>query len=62
MWGFIFLLNMQNILLKDYNKERVNLNINDLLIYGRKYLLNDDIENKPLKIRLLLEHVLHMNK
>lgn len=38
------------------------MNINDLLIYGRKYLLNDDIENKPLKIRLLLEHVLNMNK
>lgn len=38
------------------------MNINDLLIYGRKYLLNENIENKPLKIRLLLEHVLNMNK
>lgn len=38
------------------------MNINDLLIYGRKYLLYTDIENKPLKIRLLLEHVLKMNK
>lgn len=38
------------------------MNINDLLIYGRKYLLNENIENKPLKIRLLLEHILNMNK
>ena len=38
------------------------MNINDLLIYGRKYLLETNIENKPLKIRLLLEHILQMNK
>ena len=38
------------------------MNINDLLIYGRKYLLDSNIENAPLKIRLLLEHVLNMNK
>ena len=38
------------------------MNINDLLIYGRKYLLNTQIEEIPLKIRLLLEHVLDMNK
>lgn len=44
------------------HRERFNLNINDLLIYGRKYLLNENIENKPLKIRLLLEHILNMNK
>lgn len=38
------------------------MNINDLLIYGRKYLLNTEIENIPLKVRLLLEHILNMNK
>lgn len=38
------------------------MNINDLLIYGRKYLLETNIENKPLKIRLLLEYILQMNK
>lgn len=38
------------------------MNINDLLIYGRKYLLNTNIENIPLKVRLLLEHTLNMNK
>lgn len=38
------------------------MNINDLLIYGRQYLLNTNIENIPLKIRLLLEHILNMNK
>lgn len=38
------------------------MNINELLIYGRKYLLDTNIENIPLKIRLLLEHILNMNK
>lgn len=38
------------------------MNINEALIYGRKYLLNTNIEEAPLKIRLLLEHVLNMNK
>ena len=38
------------------------MNINELLIYGRKYLLETQIENIPLKVRLLLEHILHMNK
>ena len=40
------------------------MNINDLLIYGRKYLLesNKNISNIPLKVRLLAEHVLNMNK
>lgn len=43
-------------------KGEIKLNINDLLIYGRKYLLDTQIENIPLKVRLLLEHVLKMNK
>lgn len=38
------------------------MNINDLLIYGRKYLLDTDITEIPLKIRLLAEHVLNLNK
>ena len=40
------------------------MNINDLLIYGRKYLLesNTNISNIPLKVRLLAEHILNMNK
>lgn len=38
------------------------MNINDLLIYGRKYLLDENLENVPLKVRLLLEHILKMNK
>lgn len=41
------------------------LNINELLIYGRKYLLENsinEITNIPLKVRLLLEHILNMNK
>lgn len=38
------------------------MNINDLLIYGRQYLLNTNITNIPLKVRLLLEHILKMNK
>lgn len=38
------------------------MNINDLLIYGRKYLLDEKLENVPLKVRLLLEHILKMNK
>lgn len=38
------------------------MNINDLLIEGRKYLLNEPIDDIPLKVRLLLEHVLKMNK
>jgi len=38
------------------------LNINDLLIYGRKSLLNTSVKEAPLKIRLLAEHVLKMNK
>ena len=36
------------------------MNINDLLIYGRKYLLDSQIEGVPLKVRLLLEHILNM--
>ena len=38
------------------------MNINDALIYGRQYLLNTNIQNIPLKVRLLLEHTLNMNK
>lgn len=38
------------------------MNINELLIYGRKYLLDSNIEDVPLKVRLLLEHILNMNK
>lgn len=38
------------------------MNINDLLIYGRQYLLNSNIENIALKIRLLAEHILNLNK
>ncbi len=38
------------------------MNINDLLIHGRKYLLNTQIQNIPLKVRLLLENILNMNK
>ena len=38
------------------------MNINDLLIYGRKFLLNTSVKEAPLKIRLLAEHVLKMNK
>ena len=38
------------------------MNINDALIYGRQYLLNTNIQNIPLKVRLLLGHTLNMNK
>lgn len=41
------------------------MNINELLIYGRKYLLENttnQITNIPLKVRILLEHILNMNK
>lgn len=38
------------------------MNINELLIYVRKYLLDSNIEDVPLKVRLLLEHILNMNK
>lgn len=38
------------------------MNINDLLIYGRQYLMDSNIDEIPLKVRLLLEHILNMNK
>lgn len=38
------------------------MNINDLLIYGRKYLMDTSITEAPLKIRLLAEHVLGLSK
>lgn len=38
------------------------MNINELLIYGRKYLQDSNIEDVPLKVRILLEHILNMNK
>ena len=38
------------------------MNINELLIYGRKYLINTSIEEIPLKVRLLAEHILKLNK
>lgn len=38
------------------------MNINDLLIYGRQYLIDSNIDEIPLKVRLLLEHILNMNK
>lgn len=38
------------------------MNINELLIYGRKYLLDDNITEMPLKVRLLAEHILNLNK
>lgn len=38
------------------------MNINELLIYGRKFLLDTNIEEIPLKVRLLAEHVLNLNK
>lgn len=38
------------------------MNINELLIYGRKYLLDTQIDEIPLKIRLLAESILKMNK
>ncbi len=38
------------------------MNINELLIYGRKYLLDTSIAEVPLKVRLLAEHILKLNK
>ena len=38
------------------------MNINELLIYGRKFLLDTSIQEAPLKIRLLAESILKMNK
>ncbi|MBR3720264.1 MAG: peptide chain release factor N(5)-glutamine methyltransferase [Clostridia bacterium] len=38
------------------------MTINDLLIEGRKYLIDTQIEDIPLKVRLLVEHICNMNK
>lgn len=38
------------------------MNINELLIYGRKVLLDSNIAEMPLKVRLLAEYILKMNK
>lgn len=38
------------------------MNINELLIYGRKYLLDTNVQEIPLKVRMLAEHILKMNK
>ena len=53
MWGLFFY---------SYQMEVLVLNINELLIYGRKFLLDTSIQEAPLKIRLLAESILKMNK
>ena len=45
-----------------FNQEVFELNINELLIYGRQFLLDTNISEIPLKVRLLAEHVLKLNK
>ncbi len=37
------------------------MNIHDLLILGKEYLSTTQIDNIPLKVRLLLQHILKMN-
>lgn len=43
-------------------ERKKSMTINDLLIEGRKYLLDTKIEDIPLKVRLLVEHICNMNK